>query len=132
MLTSGVGYTRKYGERAHRHLLDEQERFGAADFRRHKMPGTSFPGIHFDSLDRAVTLSDRVVLVADEDTVRQYSEKIGHMTLPASVVSVQVKNNSTEFGRSTLASIAVARTVAETENGKTFVVIGYDTKDRYD
>lgn len=130
-LLSGVGYRRKYGERGYRRILDENERFDSGDFGRHDMPGTSFPGIHFDSVDKAITLADRVELVADEQITEEYRKKTGHESLPASVVQVSTTSNQ-EWGRTTLASMAVARSLSQGEHGKTFVILGYDTRDRYD
>jgi len=73
-------------------LLDQARRFSASDFARHNMPGTSYPGIDFPAARQAISLVERVVLVADSDAEREY-QKVTANTLPGEVVK-------TEFGKS--------------------------------
>jgi cysteine synthase len=130
MVLSGVGYAQKYGEEAYNKLLDQSQRFTARDFARHNMPGTSYPGIDFPAAREAVSLVDRVVLVADSDAEQEYQNVTGN-TLPRDVVRTEFGKNH-KYGRSTEAGISVAQRLAEQESGKNFVVIGYDRHDRYD
>jgi hypothetical protein len=130
MVLSGVGYAKKYGEDKYRQLLDRASRYCAKDFARHSMPGTSYPGIDFPAARKAISLVDRVVLTADSIAEREY-EKVTGNALPEDVVRTRFGITGS-YGRSTEAGISVARRLAEKEDGKTFVVIGYDTRDRYD
>lgn len=130
MVLSGVGYAQKYGEEAYKTLLDSDRRFSAADFARHRMPGTSYPGIDFPAAREAISLVDRVSLVADACAEQEF-EKVTGNSLPQQVIRTQFDRNG-QYGRSTEAGMAVAGKLAEHERGKTFVVIGYDQPDRYD
>jgi S-sulfo-L-cysteine synthase (O-acetyl-L-serine-dependent) len=130
MVLSGVGYTQKYGEDGYKTLLDPERRFSAADFARHRMPGTSYPGIDFPAAREAISLVDRVSLVADACAEQEF-EKVTGNPLPQQVVRAQF-DRSGQYGRSTEAGIAAAQKLAEHESGKNFVVIGYDKPDRYD
>jgi cysteine synthase len=127
---SGVGYSIKYGASKYRRLLDIKERFSATAFVRHNMPGTSYPGIDFPAARKALSFVDRVVLIADTFAEREYVKVTGN-ELPEEVVKTEF-GKSQKYGRSTEAGIAVAQSVAARERDKNFVVIGYDTADRYD
>ena len=130
VLSSGVGYSEKYGEDAYKQLLDQSGKFSAKDFPRHSMPGTSFPGIDFAAIHESIPLVEKVVLVADPKTEQQYKDLTGH-ELPQEVAKTQFGTDE-QYGRSTEAGISVARALAQQEHGKKFVVIGYDTAERYD
>jgi cysteine synthase len=130
MVLSGVGYVQKYGAEEYKKLIDQAQRFSASDFVRHNMPGTSYPGIDFPAARQAISLVDRVVLVADSDAEREY-QNVTANTLPSEVVKTEF-GKSDKYGRSTEAGISVAQRLAEQEQGKSFVVIGYDRRDRYD
>ena len=130
MLSSGVGYSEKYGDDAYRRLLDQSGRFSAKNFGRHNMPGTSYPGIDFASIHEAIPLVDRVVLTTDAATEKEYRDLTGN-ELPEQVVRVKF-GESSRYGRSTEAGIAVARELAKQEKGRNFVAICYDTIERYD
>jgi cysteine synthase len=130
MLSSGVGYSEKYGESQYRNVVDSSGRFGANDFTVHKMPGTSFPGIDFPALKESMKTVDRVILIADTDVKSRYQELTGKEALPEGVVSVEYGQNG-DYGHSTDAGIAIAKEAAKGEEGKNFVVIAYDTIDRY-
>jgi cysteine synthase len=130
MVLSGVGYAQKYGPEAYQKLLDQTQRFGARDFARHTMPGTSYPGIDFPAAREAISLVDKVLLVADADAEQEYQKVTGN-ALPEQVVKTRFGKNH-KYGRSTEAGISVAQRLAKQERGRNFVVIGYDRRDRYD
>jgi cysteine synthase len=129
MLTSGVGFSKKYGTNIYKKLLDESMRFNAKDFERHNMPGTSFPGIECKAIEEAMQIVKEVRLVADEKTTRIYTDTTKNK-LPNGIV--KVKFGVSNFGRSTEAGIALAQEMAKVEKNKTFIVIAYDKADRYD
>jgi len=130
-LASGVGYRAKYGEEAYAQLLDG---FDPKNFSRHRMPGTSYPGIEFPALREAAERSARVVLVVDEKMEREWLHHTAKF-LPSGVVRFHDTAPDAElatYGRSTRASIAVAQQLAKQTHNENFVVIGYDRADRYD
>jgi len=102
---------------------------------RHKLPGTSYPGIAFPHIKNAVRegLVNKVVLVSDKSMDAEYEKLTGRkdtVSLPhwdrPDLVGVE------DLGRSTRAGIAVALDLAKTVKDKDMLVIAYDKAERYD
>ncbi|MCR4325960.1 MAG: pyridoxal-phosphate dependent enzyme [Patescibacteria group bacterium] len=129
--SAGVAFEEKYGKEVREEMLAG---FKAEDFSRHRHPGQAFAGIEFAAIKQAAKLVADVREFADSKTVSEF-EGSGR-DLPEEVVRTDIKESERQdmkrYGRSTITGIDVAKKLAETESGKLFVVIGYDTRDRYD
>jgi hypothetical protein len=104
---------------------------------RHKLPGTSYPGIDFPHIRQAVRegVLDDVELVSDEATSKAYARtKEQGIIAPLPCWDDDKIENHEDLGRSTKAGIAVALGLIQGEESikdSTFVVIGYDKAERY-
>lgn len=130
-LSSAVAYKKKYGEQAYHQLVPENTKFTRQD-----APGTSFPGIDFPALNASVNRVDKVLLFASQLAEKEYKKQT-HKDLPSDVVKTTWNLQDPDlklYGRSTLAGVSVAQHLAtkEPEKRRSFIVIGYDTFDRYD
>lgn len=130
--SAGVGYREKYGDAAYQNLL---QGFEPASFSRHRHPGTAFnTRFEFVALKRAAGMVDKIVEFADEKTIEEFAA--GGHTLPPEVVQTTTRPSERDdmalYGRTTITGIDVAKQLAEGEQNKMFVVLGYDTVDRYD
>lgn len=124
---SAVAYEQLYPDRY-------QERFGISPgtLNRHRLPGTSFPGIDFPHIKLSVEerIINEVVLVSDFRMDQEYRSLTGRddsLAMPH-WDTIEVDG----FGRTTHAGLAVALSLSETVSSKNFVVIAYDRADRYD
>jgi cysteine synthase len=100
---------------------------------RHKLPGTSWPGMDFPHVRIAFTverLVKDVVLVSDQRTDEQYHRATGRR-VPRSVPRWDA-HQLHPYGRTTRAGLSVALSIAERVQGKNIVLIAYDKEDRYD
>ena len=101
---------------------------------RHRVPGTSFPGIDFPHLRNAIKdkVLDDVVLISDAQMNEEYKRLTGRKapTLPQWDTSIE-DNYYNTLGRSTRAGINVVLSLAEKDHNKSFVVIAYDKANRY-
>ena len=142
-LAAGVGYSIKNGRRAFWNLLDSTDPSGEKgksiaenrDFTLHDTPGMAFSGFESATVKKAIGLTDDVVLIASQKMEDDYERLSGKESLPPGVVKIDWSASdpsAASYGRSTLAGIAVAQSVAQAEQDKVFIVIGYDKADRYD
>lgn len=114
---------------------------------RHQVPGTSFNGIDFPHIKRAVNykvLKD-VFLVGDEKMAAEYQELTGRdlreVIAKSSILNGvpvvfwdQEDPHMEGFGRSTKAGLAAAKFIANSwlVGYQNIVILGYDKPDRYD
>ncbi|MFH1133081.1 MAG: pyridoxal-phosphate dependent enzyme [Nanoarchaeota archaeon] len=101
---------------------------------RHRLPGTSYPGIDFPHIRNAVHgwLIEDIILVSDAKTDQEYEQVTGRQDtwrLPHWDVLFP---GHEDLGRTGRAGIAVALRLAEKATGKNFLVIAYDKASRYD
>ena len=101
---------------------------------RHKLRGTSYPGIDFPHIRNAIAqgIIDNIVLVSDNDVDKNYHALTGRddtTAMPHWDVQFKEHDNLGKTGR---AGIAVALRIAETVAGKNLVIIAYDKAERYD
>ena len=101
---------------------------------RHRLPGTSYPGISFPHIINAVndSIIDEVMLVSDQMTDGEYHKLTGRKdteSLPH--WDSEICDNG-DLGRTGRAGIAVALRLAEKIEDKKMAVIAYDKADRYD
>lgn len=128
---SAVAYEQKYsGEYKKRYGLEQ------GTLPRHRLRGTSFPGIDFPHIRNAITsgLIDDIILVSDTLTDQNYHNLTGRndtFQMPHWDM-FQQDRYLREFGRSTHAAFAVARQLAQSVHGKDMVIIAYDKAERYD
>ena len=99
---------------------------------RHRLPGTSFPGIDFPHIKISVEerIINKVVLVSDSHMDQEYRSMTGlndYLDMPR-----WDKIKLDGLGRTTRAGLAVALSLSATVTSKIFVVIAYDRADRYD
>jgi cysteine synthase A len=101
---------------------------------RHRLPGTSYPGIDFPHIRNSVELGlvSDVLLVSDRKTDSEYREKTGrsmdtqltHWDAPA--------HGCADLGRTGKAGFNVAMNIARGVSEKNILIVGYDKTDRYD
>lgn len=126
---SAVAYDQKYpGE------YERKFEIKPGTLPRHKLRGTSFPGIDFPHIRAAVNegIIDEVVLVSDvemdshyyELTGRKDTEQLPHWDMPLF--------DHEDLGRTGRAGISVALRIAEDIEDKNMLIIAYDKADRYD
>ncbi len=115
-----------------------QQEYGIApgSLPRHKLRGTSYQGIDFPHIRNAVAqqLIFDSVLVSDREIDANYFAATGRNdTLQLPHWDDQVfEELQLEYGRSTRAGIAVAQQLSKKVEGKNFVIMAYDTIERYD
>ncbi len=99
----------------------------------HSLPGTSYNGIDFPHLRIAAKEQlDEIVLVTDQQMNANYQEKT-KKELPLFLNFVRWDEiDYQDLGRSSRAGLLVALEKAKTVENKDFLIIGYDTKKRYD
>ena len=111
----------------------EQYGFEIGELPRHKMYGTSFPGINFPHIRIAIQ-GEKLVsgswLVSDQEVDANYLAATGKK-VPDELPrwdAVELR----PYGRSTRAGLAVALKLVECVKDKNIVFIAYDKEDRYD
>ncbi len=139
---SGVGYEMIYPGR-----YKQEYGIEPGSLPRHRLPGTSFPGIPFPHIRAAFEeeLVSDTVLVSDELTNKQYApvgrDLEGFPGLPMTHGLPHWDNYLTlPYGRTTMAGLAVAWRIASKNrgwrdhhiSGIDIVIIAYDKPDRYD
>ncbi|MBI2146940.1 pyridoxal-phosphate dependent enzyme [Candidatus Woesearchaeota archaeon] len=115
---------------------DYERRYGIkpGTLPRHKLRGTSYPGIDFPHIRNAITqgIIDDVALVSDAEIDRHYHASTGRddtVSLPH--WDVQFMGHK-DLGKTGRAGIAVALRLAEKVADKNLVIIAYDKAERYD
>lgn len=130
---SAVAYDMKYPGK-----YKEQYGIDPGTLKGHKLLGTSFQGVYFPHLKHAVDkgVLDKIYLVSDAEMDTAYSEKIGpHEGGPWDLPHWDQEFEDTEdFGRTTLAGLAVALDVAKlrSSGNSNILIIWYDKASRYD
>lgn len=101
---------------------------------RHKLPGTSYPGIEFPHILNALRSGriQDIQLVSDKETDKHYKALTGKGTISRLPHWDATNLQSLDLGRSTKAAIAVALKLAKKMKNKKIVIIAYDKPDRYD
>ena len=98
---------------------------------RHQLPGTSYQGVDFPHIRNALGLVGKVVLVSDAQMDKEYSELTGRTDSKGLVHWDQI-GSLADYGRTTLAGLAVAMELAQGVRNKKILVIAYDKAERYD
>ena len=101
---------------------------------RHKLRGTSYQGIDFPHIKNAVQsgLIYDTMLVSDREVDQNYFSATGRNDPKEMPHWDDPQFNRLEYGRSTRAGIAVVQRLAEKIKNKNFVILAYDTIERYD
>lgn len=98
------------------------------------MPGTSYKGIDFPHLRIAAQEQlDDIILVTDQKMINEFSHKTRHQKAIERAKKL-VQWNKTPYknlGRSSQAALAVAKILARETENKDFLIIGYDSNNRY-
>ena len=101
---------------------------------RHKLPGTSYPGIEFPHILNAIRSGriEDIQLVSDKETDLYYKQLTGKSTVSRLPHWDDIKLQDLDLGRSTKAAIAVTLKLAKKMKNKKIVIIAYDKPERYD
>lgn len=120
-IMSGVAY-----DKLHPGLYEQKFGIKVGSFPRHKLRGTSYPGLEFPHLNQAITeeVIDEVALVTDSYSDNLYFQMTGRRDFEQYPHWDNV-TEYTDFGATTRAGFAVARMIAEKVKNKNIVFIAY-------